>query len=467
MTQLSKPTVGLPIEIKARELDYKVYLALAFAKEGYSTLIGNYWRLERTVRQDTSPYIYFVQEIKKAKIPFMHHIRKHKGVVVSLDDENGVNVTNDATDNIVLVRYEPEAFPYMSAIFSWGEAKKKAFERLLPTMPAEKIIVTGDPRFDLRKKEFNEIYKSKKNKQYDHIKNYILFNMAFYTCNGCVDYEGMYQIMERNLKEGFDTREYRLRYHYESIILQYHLEAITKLAETFPDQPIVVRPHPLEKKSTYDDMFADYDNVHVIFDGFAQEWIIDAAMVVHHDCTTGVEALFNGRPTVSYSPMQDLRLARDFPLLASHIIENETDLVEFARNAVAGKPLQQSTQSEAFLEQAIANVHFSSTDKVLSILEKLVEEADAESVPPIPENISFDDEEIKLTGLAKLWHKLKTRSTRKKDKKMYKIYEKHKFDGISSSELQVMIDSMRRCDPSMPEVTITQVEEDLYKISRK
>ena len=77
---------------------------------------------------------------------------------------------------------------------------------------------------------------------------------------------------------------------------------IKKLSKNFPDQTIILRPHPVEKLETYTNYLSNLYNVHIIREGSAKEWILNASMVIHSACTTGIESFLAEKPVISFYP---------------------------------------------------------------------------------------------------------------------------------------------------------------------
>ncbi|NIP25517.1 MAG: hypothetical protein GWN94_14440, partial [Phycisphaerae bacterium] len=67
-----------------------------------------------------------------------------------------------------------------------------------------------------------------------------------------------------------------------------------------PDYNIVVRPHPTENQEIYHRIAAQCDRVRVTNEGNVVPWLMATRVLLHHGCTTGVEAYAMGVPSISY-----------------------------------------------------------------------------------------------------------------------------------------------------------------------
>jgi hypothetical protein len=75
-----------------------------------------------------------------------------------------------------------------------------------------------------------------------------------------------------------------------------------EVATAYADHQIVLRPHPSEDPVFYERAFKPYRNILVTRDGSSLDWIRSAKLVVHCNCTTGVEAVLANKPAVNFLP---------------------------------------------------------------------------------------------------------------------------------------------------------------------
>ena len=65
---------------------------------------------------------------------------------------------------------------------------------------------------------------------------------------------------------------------------------------------LVVRPHPGEKPSTWEQILAAIPNGRLIARSDPHPWILGAKLLVHSGCTTGLEAVLLGTPAIDIMP---------------------------------------------------------------------------------------------------------------------------------------------------------------------
>ena len=97
---------------------------------------------------------------------------------------------------------------------------------------------------------------------------------------------------------------------------------VNAIAERYPERTVVLRPHPSESVEFYKAAFATVANVTVIREGNILCWLRGADLVVHSDCTTGIEGVIAGRLVVNYLPADaprgdtDIEVAREAGVVA-------------------------------------------------------------------------------------------------------------------------------------------------------
>jgi hypothetical protein len=76
---------------------------------------------------------------------------------------------------------------------------------------------------------------------------------------------------------------------------------------------VIVRPHPSESLTFYQKALSFAANIFVRREGNVLNWIRFADVVMHTNCTTGVEAVLAGRPVINFRPSgperQDVEVA--------------------------------------------------------------------------------------------------------------------------------------------------------------
>lgn len=277
--------IYLPVEVKGRELLSKLLIAYFALNKGFGVFIG---RNGMNIGRDFFPRgIYFDKCLSN------HKIRFHQQQVVDLEnvlvshDEEGLLFASE--ENYASRRMSQSSINLSTMIFLWGSEQEKIFRN--SARVDDKLVMTGSPRIDLWSPELNYLISSE---AVDLEKKFGSFILVVSNWG--------YTAAEQ--EAGIDPdKVYPGNPH--SFLRSSFLKMIARLAETFPRQKVIVRPHPVESLDYWQEValkFADIENVVVIGEGAISPWLRAAKAVIHNNCTTGLEAWIGEIKPIVYSP---------------------------------------------------------------------------------------------------------------------------------------------------------------------
>jgi hypothetical protein len=163
------------------------------------------------------------------------------------------------------------------------------------------------------------------------------------------------------LKVGWPEEIARGRGRETHIARQEMLRAVALLSERCPDVQIVCRPHPFEDGDSYRRSFASLSNVTVCQEGSVFEWIAQARVLVHHNCSTAVEAAMMGVEPIVIDWVDTPLLTQPPTVAVSHRAASPEALVASVRQSVNGHRLQPPPEMQAARDAIIAD-YFHSND---------------------------------------------------------------------------------------------------------
>lgn len=297
-----KPQVILPIENPARELHDKVLLASILIHRGYRVIILTKRRLLRDCRLISPSLIIF-------KSPGSKHIGKlldagHQFAV--MDEESSPSVGAGYFLQNCITRYRAlEGYPIAFVILPnkmYRDKFKKA--RLLEGVP---LYVTGWPRTDLWKSEFQHLFAKDAKKIRDEFGRFYLFPSSF----GCADPESLAVRLKR-----CSTKEDRIRHLFKYQALEEYIEKLRDFSESLkPEERLIIRPHPSEPVKPWESYFVNYKNVLVEKSGDLTPWLNSAVASIQFGSTAALQAVYHGarvarfevgeHPAVTDSPAFD------------------------------------------------------------------------------------------------------------------------------------------------------------------
>ena len=203
--------------------------------------------------------------------------------VYVLDTEGGVLAEDGANAPDQLSAYiEQSGYgKLLAGYFFWGSRLHDAFVSS-SGMPAERLHITGCPRFDYASPRWSETLAYSR-------QDYILVNANFPIVNPLFACSSEDEV-ETMVKAGWQ-REYAQQLLIDlRVILSNYLQVIEDLAVRFPAVDFLVRPHPFENAGVYRDRYARYPNVIVEGEGSVLNVIKNAKCILHLNCGTAIEA---------------------------------------------------------------------------------------------------------------------------------------------------------------------------------
>jgi surface carbohydrate biosynthesis protein len=306
------PTVVMSIETVARELEGKLVVAAALANNGCRVFVGHkedaqevarlsrrvIW-LGKSVYNHASPETSTVLDLQRNESSIVYH-----------HDEGAI--FPERTWATYLLRYHPtELFERTERlrVCVWGEKQRDTLTSHAPGL-TDRVSVTGSPRFDLCAPDFawmqEEIALDERVRA-----GYILVNTQFHPAMHTEGPENTFRkaLASTEWPEGVGHREivdlWFSRWSRSTHELADFVVLVKELAFRYPDRTIILRPHPSESITFYQTAFSSFGNVKVRRDLSVLQWIRGASLVVHCECTTGIEAVLAGRPVLHFLADRD------------------------------------------------------------------------------------------------------------------------------------------------------------------
>ena len=483
-----------PIEVKYRDLDSRLRIALELAKKGHQSVIGNRSTTESIATLKNLASVYFSLILNSDSVEFYKKIKSTGSVMVSLDEENSINLLNNSMDWFLYHRYEKESLLYTSLIFFWGERTQQKILEKQSWFNPDQTEVVGNVRFDLRHPKYNDFYRSLF-KHNNHVKNgYVLINTAFGPINNVLKGDLWMQKGIRLAKTDNIVDKLTNKKCYQTLVFSHLISALKRLLEEYPQVDFVLRPHPIEQQLTYEKLFGHFSNFHIIREGVAHQWIVDSIAVIHHDCTTGLEAFFNMKNVFSFAPLFDPTIARDFNLLSGEVIKTEDELVTRLGDVIREQEAsQQQTPKKDFhhdsyekekkqlLKPMIANVDEPALAKIVKTIykhqqkwfdplkDKILQLSDLNKLNAIDEPRKTNPWLLCKQTAGTLFRRIKNTLINGiyPDRKSTLTYRSLKMTAISREEIQGYIEGFRLIDPEIPRMQVEEISVNSYLLTPK
>ena len=370
----------IPVENQVREQDPKLLLAAVALLRGFSSVFGS--RREMEFNIDLFPRsIYLSKSMTVRSLLFFRVARRFGVEIVTWDEEALVHLP---PETYFSRRLDPRAIKFISHLFAWGEENARLW-RLYPHLPpGTPIHVTGNPRSDMLRPEIQPFYRREVEEIRSAHGDFILVNTNFNHVNAFgADMNLFKPSVGLNGKPRFGRaargmgRDYAegLRAHKHAVFEDFK-RLIVWLDHSFPENRVVVRPHPTENHAVYRDIAAGCRRVAVTNEKSVVPWLLAARAVIHNGCTTGVEAYQAGTPALSYRASVDDRYDNGFyglPNRMSHQCFSIDELHDALRKILKGELGAADGDERARLaeDSLAAQTGGLACERIVDVLEKI------------------------------------------------------------------------------------------------
>jgi surface carbohydrate biosynthesis protein len=455
----------IPVENQVRELDPKLLLACIAAQRGFSSLIGS--RREMEFNIDLFPQSIYLSKSMTIRSLLFFRVARHFDVeIVTWDEEALVHLP---PETYFSRRLDPRTVKYISHLFAWGEENVRLW-RQYPHLPnGIPIHVTGNPRSDMLRPELRPFYQREVEKFKARYGDFFLVNTNFNHVNAFGPDMNLFKPTKNSgQKAKFGraargmTREYAegLRDHKQAVFKDFQ-SIILQLAEAFPENSIVVRPHPTENHEAYRKIADRYKQVHVTNEGNVVPWLIATKAVIHNGCTTGIEAYVVGTPAISYRASISETYDNGFYRLP-HLISHQCFTFEELRNMLQKILTREIGPAEGYGRRGLIDDHLAgktgplASERIVDVLEKM--------------NINTPGERS-ISKQARRWLATRGLHLAKRIKSSLPgshnrpEFQRHRYPGISLDNLRAKLNQFQQLRGNTRELKVEQISNVMFKIS--
>jgi len=276
-------TVVIPIEVKVREFQNRIYLAKnILTKTNHDVILGS----QKDIQWKLSFFncIYLDKGSGTLLVNFLNTIKKNKNKIYQLEEEGPIYSMSNFQKKL---RYPKKIFSLIDHFFLWG---KKDYDFISKNKNKNTLTISGHPKFDLLKKKNIKIFDKDIKKIKKKYGDFIFFSSSF-SEDHLMDiktYNRYAQSFLPGNKKGFS----KLLKKSENFNKNYFfaIEMLKKLAKKKRNIKIIFRPHPGQDLEKVKNRFAGYENIIVTKKECITPWIIASDLYIHAGCTTAFEA---------------------------------------------------------------------------------------------------------------------------------------------------------------------------------
>ncbi len=442
----------LPCETRVREFDAKLLLGLVAAGRGLRAIVG----AKKVIDLSLSRYPDGVYVGKSVTARSRHNLALARscGHRVALWDEEGLVWASrevywrTKVDGPTL--NEPEL------LIAWGEDNAEAW-REHPDHAGGPIAVCGNPRADLLKKPLQALFDDEVARIRAEYGRFVLINTNFSRVNHVQPRQNRHLKWLREQRPddprgGFAAHKYEL--------FKAFSEAIPALARALPDVRFVLRPHPSERRETWDRLLEGLDNVKVAAHGNVVAWLLASDGLIHNGCTTAVEAFQVQRPALAFRPVRSERFDHPLPNDISISCENLAELEQAVRDCQDDCATVFLRQTEGGAGQIMARA-MAGTGR-----ERLDSEHILDSLQPLLDNPEPPTgSRPRLAGAVLGFRRLLRRiEHRLPGTANYRPYLAHMFPDTSLYEVRQRLESLAGCIDMRQSFEVSELEDNVFEI---
>ncbi|MEZ5870721.1 MAG: hypothetical protein R3D32_02525 [Nitratireductor sp.] len=439
--------IVIPVEVQVRDLFSRQLVGLEAALRGFDVLVGQDRVVRRLARHLPKGVLYdkSIGMHGDKKVSRYHRL----GYKITALDEESPGIYG-SPKHFFAARMAPQT---LDMAHRWFCISNSVQSRAIAEFPdyQDRFVVTGMTRTDVWRPELRSLFAQEVNKISGKFGRFVLFNSNFGTiihARGAEFARKQYEAIMQ--KSNMPRSEYTTLIEQSQQNLDAYLEMLPKITDWFPDHKLVIRPHPSESMEFWQSQFAGNDRIIVVREGEATPWILASDIVVHHGCTTGIEAELMGKAEVMYAPSpdnhHDTQLMRDCVPIA----HDPDTLRDTMRKLVSGE--NGIRKPRAQLEN-----YFASLDGRM-VSQKIVDEF--EKIPVKPARLPHW---LKLLQWTPRHLVAKARLGSKSDK----AYSRGKWQGVSLQQFRKNIEIMLEAKGRPGEVEVSEPFPGLFHLSQK
>jgi surface carbohydrate biosynthesis protein len=298
---IKTPTLYLAVENRTRELDAKILLGGTLAARGVTIVLGQQWLMSANMFRMPGG-VFFFKGMNRIQVVNMERARKAGHFVVANDEE----AVGAADYDFIMRDVSSDVHKVCQLILCQGERQQRALGGMMP-MLKDHMPIVGNPRLDLVRSDFGELYRADAETIRQRYGRFILINTNLGGINSAWGSTARYFRVLINIgwidpKNRENMELYREHIAFDRLNLIEIRRLIAMLRRAFNDRDIIVRPHPAENLAAWENAYRDVPGVKIVHEGSHMPWILASDILVHTGCTTGLEAQVAGHPAISIRP---------------------------------------------------------------------------------------------------------------------------------------------------------------------
>jgi len=366
----SEKWILIAVHKKVREFHAKALLSYILTHKGYNVIMARTGRLRDNMSFLPKGIYFDVGIMSTRKNVFSKYKDKGFKIVAFCEEAmalRGATYTQK--------RLHDESLAQTEAFFAWSPLHGEIVRESIPEHQ-DKVHVTGHPRHDLLSSPLRKVYQD----DVDSIKakhgRFILLNTN--SGNHVLDDEEQQRLWDKNIQRNFYQPEQKKQFR---DFMQYRrdrhkalMSTLPIIAETCPDYKIILRPHFTETDEVLERYLPEgFKDIEIIHENSVIPWILASDVIVHSNCSTGIESFLLDKPSISYRGVMD---DENDSFIVNAVSREAFNLQEFKESLLEAIDKQSAfdileTKKEAVSHNLFRPQGALSSEKVAELLENI------------------------------------------------------------------------------------------------
>ncbi len=303
------------LEVMTRELPSRILLALIAAKRGYISIIGHKIDMVSNLHVFRQGFYWH-----KSLTDVCHHYylaaRNFGNINIGCCEETLNIAESKETDAIIANTLSNKTLGLIDHYFACNSSETKYAKPYV----SGKFYNTGNVRFDIIRDEFFPVYAKAASKIKKDYGDFVLMNSTIFYLHSFRDIVDEIKVAA----DVNETSDFILSLRNGEVLVRDRMLELCKRIPKETGLSVVFRPHPHENVEKWRPLLDGLDGVHIDTSLVLPPLIMASKAVLHGHCTTGVEAIVQGRQGFNFAPSANpyylINTLRP-PMTTSEIIE--------------------------------------------------------------------------------------------------------------------------------------------------
>lgn len=324
LPQAVRRTAVLIVDNPLRDIDGLTMLAWELAGRGWDACLVPMYDQAFAIGR-LKPDLVVANYVRPNNAGLLREYRRAGAVVLIVDTEGAAG---QSADDFVQLLARNGLAADVDGYCVWGERQLAGFLKS-GLLPGHKVRATGCPRYDIAAPRWRAALGVP-----DIRPGFVLINTNLAGVSPRFS-RGVADERAGLISMGLNPDHVDRRLRDETIARDGLIDLVRELAIGFPEIPFVLRPHPFESDAAYR-VLCDLPNFSIRQEGTSLEWLNAAALLIHLNCSTAVEAIMLGKEALSPQWLDTPAIHIDGPARVSWHMENVTAMKAAMESILSG-----------------------------------------------------------------------------------------------------------------------------------